>query len=90
MVKITEDYVILVNDDEYTAAIDKHKVDKKGCHVYKHLGYYSTLNSALKGVYSHMLKAGLMEKELELSEAIDLVAKVTKELNDKIDGKVIF
>lgn len=90
MIKITGDYVILVNEDEYTAAIDKHKVDKKGTHVYKVLGYYSSLNNALKGAYNHMLKAGLMEKDLNLSEAIEIVQNVTKELNDKIDGKVIF
>lgn len=90
MIRIKDDYVILVDDNEYTAAIDKHKKDKRGYDLYKDLGYYSTLKSAIKGIYAYMLRHGLSEKEYDLSEAIEYVEKVTKELNDKIDKAVIF
>ena len=90
MIRIKDDYVILVDNNEYTAAIDRHKKDKKGYDLYKELGYYSSFNGALKGIYEHMLRRGLSEKEFNLSEAIAFVTIMTDELNKMIDKKVIF
>lgn len=90
MIRVYGDYVILVNNDEYTAAIDRHKKDKKGYNLYKDLGYYSTLSGALKGIYSHILKGELQKKEYQLDEAISVVKRITAELNEKIDKEVIF
>lgn len=90
MVRIKDDYVILVNNDEYTAAIDRHKKDKKGYDLYKELGYYSSFNNALKGIYEHMIRRGLQEKEYNLAEAIAYVTKMTDELKKKIDERIEF
>lgn len=90
MIRIKDDYVILVSEAEYTAAIDKHKIDKKGYPVYKELGYYSTFNGALKGIYEHMLRRGLSKKEFNLSEAIAYVTSMTDEMNKMIDERIEF
>lgn len=90
MIKIKDDYVILVNNAEYTAAIDKHKTDKKGYPIYKELGYYSTFNSALKGIYEYMIRVGLQEKDYTLSEAIDYLTKMNDEMKKLIDKKIEF
>lgn len=90
MVRIKDDYVILVSETEYTAAIDKHKIDKKGYPVYKELGYYSTFNGALKGLYSYMVRRGLSEQDLSLAEAIEYVTKMNNEMKKLIDEKIIY
>lgn len=90
MIRIKDDYVILVNNAEYTAAIDKHKTDKKGYPIYKELGYYSTFNSALKGIYEYMIRIGLQEKDYTLSEAIEYLTKMNNEMKKTIDRRVVF
>lgn len=90
MIRIKDDYVILVNNEDYTAAIDKHKTDKKGYPMYKELGYYSTFNSALKGIYEHMIRIGLQEKDYTLPEAIDYLTKMNDEMNKMIDERIEF
>lgn len=90
MIRIKDDYVILVNNNEYTAAIDKHKKDKKGYDLYKELGYYSTFNTALKGIYAHMLRRELQEKEYTLEEAMKCAEKMHNEMIRKIDERTEF
>lgn len=80
MIRIKDDYVIIANEDEYIAAIDRKRVDKKGNAIYKNIGYYSTLENALKGLYNYMIRKGLSENEYNLSEAIAYVTKMHEEM----------
>lgn len=90
MIKIKDDYVILVDEAEYTAAIDKHKTDKKGYPVYKVLGYYSTFEHALKGIYDYMVRIGLQEKDYTLTEAIEYLTKMNNEMKSLIEKRAMF
>lgn len=90
MIKIKDDYVILVDEAEYTAAIDKHKTDKKGYPIYKVLGYYSTFDRALKGIYEYMVRIGLQEKDYTLPEAIEYLTKMNDEMKSLIEKRAMF
>lgn len=85
MIRIKDDYVILVNEDEYTVAIDRKKKDKKGNDLYKNIGYYTTLENALKGLYNYMIRRGLSIKEFNLDEAIGYVTRMHDEMNQLIE-----
>ena len=89
MIRVKDDYVILVDENEYTVAIDKKKKDKKGFDVYKHLGYYSTLESALKDLYAYMVRAGLSEKVYDLKSAIEYVGKMQQEMKELISERIL-
>lgn len=90
MIRIKDDYVIIVGEAEYIAAIDRHKKNKKGYPIYKLLGYYSTFNNALKGIYEYMIRIGLREKDYTLPEAIDYLTKMNDEMKKLIDKKIEF
>lgn len=88
MIRVKDDYVILVDDNEYTVAIDKRKKDKKGNDLYKFIGYYGTLEGALKGLYSYMIRKGLSTKEFNFDETIGYVTRMHEEMVQMIEKAV--
>ena len=79
MIRVTENYCIDVDEQCYTVNFDKHQTDKKGNHVYVTVGYYGTLENAIKGVIKDMNKKQLKDGEHTLKEALTIV----KENNNK-------
>ena len=72
MVRINETYCVDVDENCYTVKIDKHTTDKKGNAVYVTVGYYGTLENAIKGVIKDMNKKDL-KKDCTLEEALKIV-----------------
>ena len=73
MVRVNEDYVILVDSLSYDVCIDKHTVDKSGKPVYKPIGYYPNLELALHGIIKDMNARALGEGTYSLQEAIEII-----------------
>lgn len=84
MVRIDNDYVILVDEMSYTAAIDRHSVNKLGKPVYDTIGYFGSLKQALEGVYRHKLRKSLMVSEKPLRTAIEEVDRLAKEMHESL------
>ena len=79
MVRVNDDYVIEIDNLNYTPCRDCHTVDKKGIPVYRSLGHYSTLEQALKGIIKDMNTRTLAEGEYSVYEAI----RIIQQSNDK-------
>lgn len=84
MIRINNDYVIDVSDLEYTLQIDTHtttynKKSEKEYPVYKTVGHYTTLASALNGARLDMRRKMLADGEYTLKEAIDKVLELDDE-----------
>lgn len=73
MIELVDDYVIEVTKFGYNLLIDKHKLDKKGKHIYQTVGYYGTLTGALNGALKHMNRMRLSEETHSLKEAIQII-----------------
>ena len=73
MIRVNDDYVILVDSLSYDACIDKHTTDKSGKPVYKPIGYYPNLELALQGIIKDMNAKKLGEGTYSLQEAIEVI-----------------
>lgn len=78
MIRVNEDYVILIEGLNYTPCRDLHKTDKKGAPVYKVIGYYSNLEQAVKCIIKDMVNRTLEADTYSLQEAV----KVIQQSND--------
>ena len=82
MIRIYENYVVLVNELDYVAAIDTGKHDKKGKQIYNRLGYYGTLKSAVEGIAKYDAMKELRTGDMTLQE----VCKVLSEINERLEN----
>lgn len=93
MIRINDDYGILVDDCNYTVVRDLHRMDRRknrdGTYTeypaYKDLGYYSTLHTALKGLYRRMVVDKLCDNDESLSEAVEQMREIERRLEEKLD-----
>ena len=69
MLRINNDYVILGDSKDYTLALDLHREDENKKPIYKSLGYYGTVQTALNGLYKHLTKKAVAENNMSLQEA---------------------
>ena len=82
MIRVNDDYVILVDPLNYTPCRDPHSVDKKGNPVYKSIGYYSTLEQALRGVVDDMNSRAFEQNTYSLKEALEVIKQSNKVFTD--------
>lgn len=86
MISVYGDYVIDVDDMNYTVKLDRHKTvtDKNGntTDVYDTKGYYNTLKSALRGVRDMVVSDRLSQEDIDLNKAIKTVTGVNREFED--------
>lgn len=80
MIRINNDYVILGDSKDYTLALDLHRKDKNNQPVYKSLGYYGTVQTALNGLYKHLTKKVVAEKIMSLQEAAKEFERIAEDL----------
>ena len=73
MIRVNEDYVILVDALNYTPCRDNHKIDKKGNPVYKSIGYYSNIEGAVTGIIKDMNSRALEADTYSLQEALEVI-----------------
>lgn len=90
MIRINSKYVIFVNGENYTVAVDaKRKDQKKGTPVYVPVAYCSGMNVALKNIAKRMTGDALTtEKEMSLGEAIAIIQKVGADLERQIRNAI--
>ena len=86
MIRISSKYVIIVNGENYTVAVDAQRKDpKKGTPVYVPVGYCSGMDVALMYIAKHMTGDALTtEKEMSLGEAIAIIQKACADLERQI------
>ena len=89
MIRINDDICIEIDELNYTLKKDKHSeyTDKNGAtrHNYYVIGYYTNLESALKGAKDYMVVNSLSEKDMSLGEAIRRVREVSEAFRQTID-----
>jgi hypothetical protein len=73
MIRVNDDYVIEVDALNYVPCRDCHRVDKKGIPVYKSIGYYFSLEQALKGIIRDMNNRTFAENDYSLEQAIEII-----------------
>ena len=77
MIRLTEDYYIDVDENNYALCWDYKRLDKKGKRVYRPLGYFGNLQELVNFWCEKVIKQHLMdsEKELSLIEAVEIIQK---------------
>lgn len=80
MIRVNDDYVIEVDEMNYTVKKDLHKkaVDKNGeeYDMYKTLGYFNNLENALSGIIKNRLVTAYSDGEITLEEAIERLGDI--------------
>lgn len=84
MIRVNDNYVVLVDTLSYKACVDTHRVTKKGKPVYNTIGYYSNLESALFAIVENMNAKKLEDGVHTLTEAIEIIKANNKILGDML------
>ena len=81
MIRVNERYGIEALPDQYT--VYEFKIAKKGKSAGKEkakmLGYFYALPGALKAIRDDMVRAALLDKDMSLHEAINMVKRIDEE-----------
>lgn len=85
MIKLVKDYVVRVDCTGYTLMIDVHKTDKEHRKLYKTLGYYSSLESAIKGCIKDINCKQFSVGTYSLEEAVKVICENNKLLSDLLN-----
>lgn len=75
MIKITENLVIKVEENQYVLA--KTSMNKKGEAIYSAVGYYGKLKYALERVVQILFAAELENETVDLNEALKRLERIT-------------
>lgn len=81
MIHIKDDYYIDVDDTCFTVKQNTHKNDKNGAVIYKSLGYYSDLESAIKG-FIRFSERNKLQIDCDLFEALKISKEIHAEYNE--------
>ena len=86
MIKLFDDWVIIIDDYNYTLARYKGIRTKEGKEepVYAQVSYFSSLESALNGFRRKLVREKLKASEFDLNEDI----RVIKEINEKVSAEI--
>lgn len=88
MIRINKDWLVDVDEYNYTLKRDLHSKTKKKnpktgeieeVDSYRSMGYYSNLASALNRLCEEMRVSELKDKDITLKEAIKIIEDCTKE-----------
>lgn len=87
MIRVNEDYVIEVDNYNYSAYQDTHKTryDKKleaDVPVYKLVGHFGSLLGALQGIYKDMVRTSLSKRDHNLESAIKVIHSERAKFSD--------
>lgn len=91
MVRINDDYLVSVDEGNYTLCLDNHRTrNVKGVEVpvLKVIGYYSSLSAALKAYSSIKISDELSNGEFSISEACDIIKGCYKEMCDLMSSEM--
>lgn len=86
MIRVNKDLVIISDELQYKACLDLHKVDKDNKPLYKTLGYYGELVPALKCCYRYGFKTVISERDVTLTEAVNLMINTINDLDNLLNS----
>ena len=72
MIKLFDDWVILVDEYNYTLA-EQRGFRKDGRPEYKTYGYWGNLEDAIKGFRQQLIRSQLKQRDATLSEALRII-----------------
>lgn len=75
MIRINEDYLIDCDEVQYVLKQDKHMTDKDGRKVVANLGYYSTLENALRGYIGILTRKRHATVEMSVYDALRVIGE---------------
>lgn len=87
MIELIAGYAIKVDPLNYTLAFNTGKTNKNGEVVYRALGYYSTLRSAIKACIRYLIREQLSKDTYTLEEAIKIIDKNTKLIDELLNKR---
>lgn len=88
MIKLPDNYRILVDSTSYNLYRYYGKVDKNGQDIRTPIGYYTTLQGALKGFRDELVKRELNRGEYSVYEAIEVIRDIDNSVKEYIDNKI--
>lgn len=90
MIKLFDDWVILVDDMNYTLARELGEAyDKKSDSMrmrYKYYGYYGSLAQALKALSREIYTSELKDVCVTLAEAVDIIKEAHAKTDRLLEG----
>lgn len=90
MIRINDDYVVIVDQYNYTLSRDLHKTDKDGQPTYRRVSYHTDLSGALKAFRREYVRLRLKDGCMSLSQAVNTIlasnAKVAQIIEDSVGG----
>lgn len=86
MIHIIDDYYALNNNYGYTAVRMLKKTGKKGEKLYTTLGYCGTLKEVLTLVLKDKAHDRMVERDMELSEALAYIREQTDRITKALEG----
>ena len=87
MIRVNDDYVILVDEMNYAPARDRHRtVMSKGKEraVYDIIGYTSTLERAVKMILDRTTAETLADGEIRLADAIKEIRSINSQFEEML------
>lgn len=91
MIKLIDNYLVLVDDCNYSLVYDTGRTRKREGRtepIYKYLGYYGSLAGAIRGCREIFVHDGLKGGPHELSEALHTIAGITKRFEELLNKYV--
>lgn len=85
MIRVNNDYFIIVNPYNYILCHDKHETDKKGNAVYSVVGYYNNFELAVQRVVADMNMRVLTEGTYSLQEAVEIIQRNNSRLIEMLN-----
>lgn len=90
MIRVNDDYVIEVDTLCYVANRDTHKtrIDKttgKEIPVYNLVGYFGTLETAIKGIIHHIIQNKLSVGTHDIKGAIEIIRTEMKQFDELLE-----
>jgi len=86
MIRVNDNYVIEVDPYNYTPKENLHRTDKNGDPLFKTIGYYNNLRSAVKGVLDYDIKKSLSDGDKSLYEAVRVLNEAYSRLDKLINS----
>lgn len=82
MIKLIENYAVKVDNGCYTLILCTGKFDKNNKEIYKTIGYYSCLESAVRGCIRDLNNEQLSKGTHSLEEAVKIITTNNDILRD--------
>lgn len=86
MIRLIDNYCAIPNNMGFTLAVNKGKTDKEGKPVYETIGYCGDIEEVLFLLKRKASSDRVSTRDMELSEALEVIKKTTDEIKEAIKG----